>query len=538
MSEITNNKVNKGCIKMTNSDIDTEFEKKILDIVTAFNCKNITAEKIKDFLRKENVNSSEEESSEDEFTTDDSSVSEATSSGNETETDLRQGYQVVKRGKRKNASPGYENKRSKSIETNVENNNKFSTLAQFDAEIDMDTTTVSPLIVTPQLQKSKTDSTTTKNDKSKGPITGKIYSPPPIICYKLNVAHLHRHLQSLVSKVEYKIANVNKTKSVIRTGTRKDHEIISTYIKEQQINSFTYTFKEDKPQVVVLKGVHHSYNTGEIKSAIESVLPKMEIHSVSSLTSRTKPNSSHNNFIVKISSSSRLDDLITVKYLLHQKIYWEKLKTTDIIQCFRCQNFGHVSKNCMMKARCVKCKEDHAVGQCKRNSSADSNEKPSCVNCGQEGHPANYRGCSHHKGVMKQIRERKQSVRKEIATANLAINQVTDGKSFARVVTQHNNHIRPGVAIIPNPHLQSDNTQTNAEPKFSKTKNPNIPPVNKTNNINNFCTAEAKNLFGCDLFTLMSKINNFLPSYAKLATKAERQSSYLQFVFSLCAHNI
>ena len=45
---------------MTNSDKESEFEKEITNLVTTCNCKNITAEKIKDFLRKENENSSEE----------------------------------------------------------------------------------------------------------------------------------------------------------------------------------------------------------------------------------------------------------------------------------------------------------------------------------------------------------------------------------------------------------------------------------------------------------------------------------------------
>ncbi|XP_050664208.1 uncharacterized protein LOC126964926 [Leptidea sinapis] len=53
-------------------------------------------------------------------------------------------------------------------------------------------------------------------------------------------------------------------------------------------------------------------------------------------------------------------------------------------QCHRCQLYGHAAANCSAPPRCVKCLEPHTTKECLR---------PACVLCGQEGHPANYRGC-------------------------------------------------------------------------------------------------------------------------------------------------
>ncbi|GBP95472.1 Nucleic-acid-binding protein from transposon X-element [Eumeta japonica] len=59
-------------------------------------------------------------------------------------------------------------------------------------------------------------------------------------------------------------------------------------------------------------------------------------------------------------------------------------------QCHRCQLYGHAAANCNANPRCVKCLVPHWTRDCPLTR--DSEEKPSCVNCGQN-HTANYRGC-------------------------------------------------------------------------------------------------------------------------------------------------
>ncbi|GBP89977.1 Nucleic-acid-binding protein from transposon X-element [Eumeta japonica] len=59
-------------------------------------------------------------------------------------------------------------------------------------------------------------------------------------------------------------------------------------------------------------------------------------------------------------------------------------------QCHRCQKYGHAAANCHADPRCVKCLVPHWTKECPLTR--ESQEKPSCVNCGQQ-HTANYRGC-------------------------------------------------------------------------------------------------------------------------------------------------
>ncbi|XP_037300665.1 vegetative cell wall protein gp1-like [Manduca sexta] len=69
-------------------------------------------------------------------------------------------------------------------------------------------------------------------------------------------------------------------------------------------------------------------------------------------------------------------------------------KTSEVAQCHNCQKYGHNSRGCRLPARCVKCLGEHGTSECPRpKDRSQCTEPPSCTNCRQSGHPANYRGC-------------------------------------------------------------------------------------------------------------------------------------------------
>ena len=64
----------------------------------------------------------------------------------------------------------------------------------------------------------------------------------------------------------------------------------------------------------------------------------------------------------------------------------------EIVQCKRCQRYGHTQKYCNHNFRCVRCARSHPTDQCTK-----SPETPAkCIHC-QGEHPANYKGCSAYK---------------------------------------------------------------------------------------------------------------------------------------------
>ena len=71
----------------------------------------------------------------------------------------------------------------------------------------------------------------------------------------------------------------------------------------------------------------------------------------------------------------------------------EEFKTTpSILQCFKCQSFGHKALNCTKKEKCVVCGEAHSHKNCPNKEK----RKPKCANC-RGPHVANYRGCPAYK---------------------------------------------------------------------------------------------------------------------------------------------
>ena len=68
----------------------------------------------------------------------------------------------------------------------------------------------------------------------------------------------------------------------------------------------------------------------------------------------------------------------------------------EIIQCKRCQRYGHTQKYCNHNYRCVKCAGLHATSQCTKTAETPAK----CILC-QGEHPANYKGCTVYKILYK-----------------------------------------------------------------------------------------------------------------------------------------
>ena len=77
------------------------------------------------------------------------------------------------------------------------------------------------------------------------------------------------------------------------------------------------------------------------------------------------------------------------------------------IRCFKCQKFGHISKNCRGKQKCPLCSENHSFVECQNK------ENKKCTNCGGS-HSAGFKGCP----VFVKAKEIKEfSVKKKITYA-------------------------------------------------------------------------------------------------------------------------
>lgn len=369
------------------------------------------------------------------------------------------------------------------------------------------------------------------------------FKMPPIKVYNINAKELNCELSAKLNK-RYCIKNVNKDLSIIHTDNLDDFNVCIESLLKSKKNYFTHTPTELKPINILLKNIHISYTEEDVSDALLSLkfldanTKIIKVNKFSTLKSK-RENRALSIYIVQLSPLSQIKELTDIKYLLNQHVKWEKPDHTDMVQCYRCQRFNHTAKNCQMQFRCVKCKTPHEYGQCqtdklkaenenerKRHAEAEKNGEqneeiienkipdPSCVNCGQVGHPANYRKCPKYKSIMERRNEKifqEQQHQQEVFEHKLKSynNLVHPNKSYASAVGIHND--------------------ISADSNYSKNKNSS----SGKGNAYTFMDNECKNMFGEDLFSIINKIQEFIPHYKNITEKKPKQMALFQFIFEL-----
>ena len=106
-----------------------------------------------------------------------------------------------------------------------------------------------------------------------------------------------------------------------------------------------------------------------------------------------------------------------------------------IVQCKRCQRYGHTQNYCNRPFYCVECGERHDTRSCTKPKT----EPAKCALC--EGpHPASYKRCPIHKEKMKKLNADIQAARNRNATAKQIpaekqnLNPTKKGQTYAQVV--------------------------------------------------------------------------------------------------------
>lgn len=170
---------------------------------------------------------------------------------------------------------------------------------------------------------------------------------------------------------------------------------IDTYkkIREEFINRdvkhYTYKLKCERAYRVILRGLHASENTETIKEELEELGHKVR-QVVNVLHKTTKEPLSV--FYVDLEPNANNKEIFKVDKLNYMKVSFEApYIKKEILQCKRCQRFGHTKNQCFRPFRCVKCGEEHPTNTC--NKAPDI--AATCANC-QEKHPASYKGCKKY----------------------------------------------------------------------------------------------------------------------------------------------
>lgn len=254
----------------------------------------------------------------------------------------------------------------------------------------------SPSVLTPPTPspRSRTDRTPSPTPKSpaSAPAPKKAPTPPPLFihdkCRWTEVSKL-----CVERRINFTHARATQVGIKVQVPSAADFRSLTSLLKGMKIQFHTYALPEDRLLRVVVRNIPKEISSADILADLKShKIPAIEVHRM-----HRGRNSTPYDMVLAICELSPAGKAIfnikSICNLSGIKIE-PPLKNGPPGQCHRCQLYGHSQRNCFAKPRCVKCLGDHATADCARpKDRAQCAEPPSCVLCGETGHPANYRGC-------------------------------------------------------------------------------------------------------------------------------------------------
>lgn len=215
--------------------------------------------------------------------------------------------------------------------------------------------------------------------------------PPPPIFVKgiINFSDLCTSLIELIGVDNFYCKSSSECLK-IQTANPGSYRALIHFLKTEEAQFHTYQLKEDKPTRVVIRNLHPSTSTDEIKSELE--LRLFEVRKVTNVLHKTTKRPLPL-FFIDLEPTDYSNDIFKLSSFLHTKIKVEEpYKAKIISQCLNCQEYGHTRTYCGYPPRCVRCSANHASSECTKPRDTPAK----CVLCSGD-HPANYRGCTVYK---------------------------------------------------------------------------------------------------------------------------------------------
>ena len=220
--------------------------------------------------------------------------------------------------------------------------------------------------------------------------TQRIPPPPPIfIGDVIDIQTMIKSIEKDISKEDYKL-KINNNHIKILSTNPDAYRKLTKLLKTLNANFHTYQLKQERPFLVVLRNIYHSVDLDELKFELLKLGHK--VTNISNIRHRVTKNPL-SLFFIDIKQKQNNKEIYNVNRLMNSIVKIEPpLVKKEIVQCKRCQRYGHTQKYCNHNFRCVKCAGSHSTDQCTK-----SPETPAkCIHC-QGEHPANYKGCSAYK---------------------------------------------------------------------------------------------------------------------------------------------
>ena len=167
-----------------------------------------------------------------------------------------------------------------------------------------------------------------------------------------------------ISKEDYKL-KINNNHVKIPPINPDAYTKLTKLLKTLNAKFHTYQLKQERRFRVVLRNIHHSVDLDELKFELQTL--GHEVTSISNIRHRVTKNP-QSLFFVDIKQKENNKEVYNVNRLMNSTVKIEPpLVKKEIVQCKRCQRYGHTQKYCNHNFRCVKCAGSHPTDQCTKS---------------------------------------------------------------------------------------------------------------------------------------------------------------------------
>lgn len=218
--------------------------------------------------------------------------------------------------------------------------------------------------------------------------------PPPIYIPNVkNINNMVIELSKVISYTEFSYKSLREGQVRLMIKSVDAYRKVVKYLDSSKLNFHTFQLKQERSYRVVIKGLHHTTPTEDIKAQL--IARDYPVRTVTNAKSRAskEPLSM---FFVELDPNPNNKTIYDLKHINHAIVKIEPPKrTNDLVQYHRCQQFGHTKSYCKNQFRCVKCGMDHSTAECKKTLDSP----PRCVHC-LLNHTASYKGCQVYQNLV------------------------------------------------------------------------------------------------------------------------------------------
>ena len=191
----------------------------------------------------------------------------------------------------------------------------------------------------------------------------KLRRPPPIFIQGvLSFAGLVRILEKILATAKFSTVTLPNDVVKVITHDVEDYRLLVRELRKLDVKFYTFQLKAERALKVVIRNIHPSVSPNEIKQALDDL--GYNCRSVTN-TRHWRSKEPLPLFFIDLEPDEKSKEIYKLETLLHSRIKVESPRPQrTIVQCHRCQQYGHTKTYCRLPAICVKCGEEHTSNCC------------------------------------------------------------------------------------------------------------------------------------------------------------------------------